>query len=399
MLSRFRDGFPVAHEGDDGRPRDPAPKELTRDDLGPGMTEFAPEPSWTLAELEEEGARHVTDAIWAYIQGGAGAEHTVRENAAAFGRWSLCPRAFVDVQEIDLRTEILGRRVAVPFFVAPMAYQGQVHPDGERAVARAAGRENVLAAYSTLSSCSLEEIARDSGDGPRWFQLYLQPDFEVSRSLIERAERAGFDALVLTADAPVLGVRDRQARGGFAIDASVPLGNGRDVVPPPQGPAAQGPVYRLRSDAGATWEVVGAIRSITRLPVIVKGILSVDDARRAARAGAAGLLLSNHGGRQLDRSVSPLSVLPEIRKEVPGTLEVYLDGGVRRASEILISLALGARAVGIGRPFLWALAAAGSTGVRRYLRLLSEELATGLAIAGRRNLGEVGPDLVREIRS
>ena len=363
------------------------------------MTEFVSEPTWTLAELEGEGARHVTDAIWAYIQGGAGEEHTLRENDAAFGRWNLCPRTLVDVREIDLRTEILGRRVAVPFFVAPMAYQGQIHPDGELAVARALGPESVLAAYSTLSSCSLEEIARASGGGPRWFQLYLQPDFEVSRSLIERAERAGYDAIVLTADVPVLGVRDRQARGGFAIDASVPLGNGRDVVPPPRVPLAQGPVFRLRSEAAATWEMVGAIRSITRLPVVVKGILSVDDALRAVRAGTAGLVLSNHGGRQLDRSVSALSVLPEIRKEMPGGFEVYLDGGVRRASDILIALALGAHAVAIGRPFLWALAADGAAGVRRYLRLLSEELATGLAISGRKNLGEVSADLVRESRT
>ena len=360
------------------------------------MTEFASEPTWTLAELEGEGARHVTDSIWAYIQGGAGEEHTLRENAAAFDRWSLCPRVLVDVREIDLRTEILGRRVAVPFFVAPMAYQAQVHPDGELALAQAVGPENVLATYSTLSSCSLEDIARASGGAPRWFQLYLQPDFEVSRSLIERAERAGFDAIVLTADVPVLGVRDRQARGGFAIDASVPVGNGRDVVPPPRVPLAQGPVFRLRSEAGVSWEIVGAIRSITRLPVIVKGILSVGDAQRAAREGVAGLLLSNHGGRQLDRSVSPLSVLPEIRKAVPGTLEVYLDGGVRRASDILIALALGVRAVGVGRPFLWALAADGAAGVRRYVRLLSEELATALAISGRRNLDEVDRDLVRE---
>ncbi len=357
--------------------------------MDPPITSFR-----TLGELEEAASRRSLDALWAYIQGGASEERTLRANRDAFRSWGLKPRVLADVSSVDLHTEILGARVGVPFWVAPMAYQGQVHPEGEVAMARAAGRAHVLGAYSTLSSRSLEEIAAASGEAPRWFQLYLQPDFEVSRSLIERAERARFSAIVLTVDTPVLAVRDRQSEGGFAIDGSIPIGNGRDVVPPTRGPVRQGELYRLRSDAGATWEVVDQIRSVTRLPVVLKGVLDERDAREAARRGVRGIVVSNHGGRQLDGAVASLEALPAIVAAVGSSLEVYLDGGVRRASDILIALALGARAVGIGRPLLWALAADGEAGVERYFSLLATELATSMALSGRRNVAEVDRTLV-----
>lgn len=353
----------------------------------------------TLSELEELASRRMLDHVWAYVQGGAGDERTLAANLRAFRRWALRPRVLVDVSTIDLRTTILGQRVEAPVFVAPMAYHGQVHPEGEIGVARAAGEAGLLAAFSTLSSSSLEDIAVGSGNGPRWFQLYLQPDFEVSRSLVERAERARYSALILTADVPVLAVRDRQALGGFAIDESVPIGTGERVVPPTRNPLRQGEVYRLRSDAASTWDVVDQIQTITRLPVVVKGVLTKSDARRAVDHGAKAVIVSNHGGRQLDGAPASLDALPEVVAEVGSEVEVYLDGGVRRASDVLIGLSLGANAVGIGRPILWALAVAGAAGVRRYLSLLTLELASAMALSGRRTIDEIDRTLVGTART
>ncbi|HLM90437.1 MAG TPA: alpha-hydroxy acid oxidase [Thermoplasmata archaeon] len=357
-----------------------------------------PEPSDafpTLSDLEEAASKRLTDRIWAYVQGGSGEERTLRANRDAFLEWALRPRMLTGVASADTSTSLLGAAVRAPLFVSPMAYHAQVHPEGELGVARAALKSGWVAAYSTLSSFSIERIAEASGGGPRWFQLYLQPDFEVSRRLVERAERAGYSALILTVDTPVLGVRDRQARGGFAIDASVPIGNGADVVPPPRPPVAEGSLYRLRAEAGSTWEVLDRLRSVTRLPWIAKGVLTAEDARLAVQHGAKAILVSNHGGRQLDGVPATLTVLPEIVEAVGSRVEVYLDGGVRRGTDVLIALALGAKAVGVGRPILWALATGGGEGVANYMERLTTEFATGLLLAGRRSLAGVDRSLVR----
>jgi 4-hydroxymandelate oxidase len=351
----------------------------------------------TLADLERVAAERVPDRVWAYIQTGAGEERSLEANRAAFRRWSLRPRVLSDVTSVDLRSRILGREVDAPLFVAPMAYQREVHPEGEEGVARAAEDARVLSIFSTLSSASLEEIARAAPSGPRWFQLYLQPEFARSRELVERAERSGYSALVLTVDVPVLGVRDRQEAGGFAIDASVPTGNGPGVVPPARAPSFRGPTYELPANAAANWGILDDLRSISRLPVILKGILSLEDARRAARHSMEGIVVSNHGGRQLDGAAASLDALPAIAEEVGSTLEVYVDGGVRRASDVLIALALGAKAVGLGRPILWALAVGGGEGVREYLSSLSRDLATAMALTGRRQIAEIDRTLVQRI--
>ncbi len=349
----------------------------------------------TLSDLEEAASKHLSDRIWAYIQGGSGEERTLRANREAFLRWSLHPRMQSGVTSVDLSTTLLGSNVRAPVFVAPMAYHAQVHPDGEPAVARAAARSGWLATYSTLSSSSIEQIAEASGAAPRWFQLYLQPEFEVNRRLVERAERAGYSALLLTVDTPVLGVRDRQARGGFAIDSSVPIGNGSEVLPPPRALVSEGSRSRLPSDPGATWEVLDRLRSVSRLPWVVKGILSAEDARLAVTHGAKAVVVSNHGGRQLDGAPATLSVLPEVVDAVGSQVEVYLDGGVRRGTDVLIALALGARAVGVGRPILWALGTGGEEGVARYMDQLATELANGLLLAGRRSVRTVDRTLVQ----
>ncbi len=355
----------------------------------PPLARRASVPFRTLADLEAAARRAVGPAVWGYIEGGAGEEVTLRANRRAFDRWVLLPRLLEPVSRVDLGRTLLGQAVAAPFFVAPTAYQGKVHPSGEIATARAAARARVLAVVSTLASRSLEAIAAAAPGAPRWFQLYLQPRVEDSIELVERAERAGYSAIVLTADAPVLGSRDRQLRSGFAISAPVPLGNGPNVVSPPRPLVGSGPQYELRRAATASWEVLERLRRATKLPFVLKGVLSPEAANAAIAHGFRGIVVSNHGGRQLDRSPATLDALPGIVAAVGDRAEVYLDGGVRRASDVLVALALGARAVGLGRPPLWALAAGGEAGVARFLELLAGEVATSLAILGRSSVAEV----------
>lgn len=353
-----------------------------------------PEGFRTLSELEELAGRKLAASAWAYVQGGAGEERCLRANREAFQLLQIVPRAFEGRGEIDVRTRILGAASAVPFFLAPMAYQGTIHPDGEQGVARAASDAGVLATFSTLSTDSLEKIGAASGQGRRWFQLYHQPDDAADRALIQRAERAGYSAIMLTADTPVLGVRDRQARGGFAIDASVPVGNGPEIVPPAREVVRVGETYRPSPDAAPTWETLDRVRESTRLPIVVKGIMDPADARRCVDYGASGIVVSNHGGRQLDGAPASLAALPAIVEAVGSRTEVYLDGGVRRGSDVLIALALGAKAVGIGRPVLWALAVGGSAGVSRYLSLLTQEIISVMVLAGRHSISEIDRSLL-----
>jgi len=358
------------------------------------MTDEAPGGFRTLGDLEAAAAAKLPEDVWAYVQGGAGEETTLRANRDAFHRLTLRARLLTGVETLDLNTRFLGRPVRAPFFLAPTAYQRLVHPEAEAATARAAAAAGVLAVHSTLSSCSLEAIAEAAPSGLRWFQLYLQPEFDVTQRLLERAERAGFRALVLTADVPVLANRDRQIRGGVAVYSQEPLGNGPEIRTPSRSPIPEGDHYRLQPEAAATWEVLDRLRAHTRLPLIVKGVLTREDARTAVDHGARGVVVSNHGGRQLDGAPATLDVLPEIVAEVGEKAEVYLDGGVRRGSDILMAIALGARGVGIGRPALWALAVGGEAGVERLLSLLKVDLATVMALTGRTKIPEIDPSLL-----
>jgi 4-hydroxymandelate oxidase len=348
----------------------------------------------TLTDLREIAEHRLSSEVWAYVEGGAGEEYTLQENHAAFHRWRLRPDQLAGIGDVDLRTTLLGRAVASPVYVAPTAYHALVHPAAEAATARAASSAGVLAMYSTLSSKSLEEIAMAAPEGPRWFQLYLQPEFSATRELVERAEKAGYSAIVLTVDAPVLGPRDRQTREGVAIRSPVPVGNGTHIVPPARGPELKNGVYEFPPDAVVTWDILERLRSITPLPLVVKGILTGADARRAVEGGARAVVVSNHGGRQLDATVPPIDALPEVVNSVGTRAEVYVDGGVRRGSDVLTALALGARGVGVGRPVLWALAAGGEEGVARFLSLLNAELAVSMMLAGRRTVAALDASLL-----
>src|SRR5712692_4401167 len=325
------------------------------------MTDKPPGGFFTLSDLEDAASKKVAGPAWAYVQGGAGEEQTMKANREAFNRRTLRPRVLVDVETLDLSTTILHEKVSAPFYIAPTAYQGLLHSEGELATARAASAANVLAVFSTISSRSLEEIAQAAPAGPRWFQLYLQPDFSTTQRLVERAEKAGYTALVLTVDAPVFGNRDQTILGGFNV-GSIPLGNGPDVFPPSR-PTPDGQLYKTRKDASATWDALDRLQEITSLPILVKGILTAEDARLAVDHDARGVIVSNHGGRQLDQAPASLDALPQVVEEVGSETEVYMDGGIRRGSDILIALATGAKAVGLGRLALWALAAGGEGGV------------------------------------
>lgn len=348
----------------------------------------------TLSDLETSAQPKVIPPVWGYIQSGAGAERTVRANREAFDRRELASRAFRDVRKIDLSTHLLGTDVEAPFYISPMAYQGLVHPEGEKATARAAARAGVLLALGTLSSCSLEEVAQASGQGPRWFQLYVQDDPEKTRRLLQRAEKAGYRAMIVTVDVAVLGARDQQASSGLAMSGPIPLGNGPEFVAPPRGPEGKGAHFTIPDHGPVTEEVLERVRGMTSLPLVVKGILTPEDARTAVRHGAKAVIVSNHGGRQLDGAPAALDVLPSIVSAVGDRAEVYMDSGIRRGSDVLMALAMGAKGVGLGRPVLWSLAAGGEVGVGHLLTLLKRELANVMALTGSRSVSDLDPSMV-----
>ncbi len=329
-----------------------------------------------------------------YLEGGAGDEITLRENCAAFERLRLLPRVLVDVSHVDTSVELLGEELDHPVLLAPTAFQTLAHPEGELASARAATQAGTLAVVSTMSSYRLEEIAA-AAPGPKWFQLYCYRDRNVVRAFVQRAEAAGFRAICLTVDLPRVGQRERDLRSGFSLPADVRPRNFDDVSPTDVADSEL--FFRYIEgliDPSLTWESVEWLRSVTSLPVILKGVLRADDAARAVEHGAAGVIVSNHGARQLDTAPATIDVLENIVQVVAGRVPVLLDGGIRRGTDVLKAIALGASAVLIGRPYVWGLAADGETGVRRVLELLGNEIELGMALLGCPSVADVGRDYV-----
>jgi isopentenyl diphosphate isomerase/L-lactate dehydrogenase-like FMN-dependent dehydrogenase len=349
----------------------------------------------TVRDFERAARRVLTKQAYDYYRSGADAERTLRENVRAFERWSLRPRVLVDVAERDLSIELLGERLASPIGVAPTAYHKLATPDGEVATARACAESGTLLVVSTLATTSLEDVAA-AASGPRWFQLYVHRDRGFTRSLVERAHAAGYKALALTADTPLLGRRLRDVRNRFALPEGLTMAN-LPADPAPDGtPASALQSYvASRHDASLTWKDLEWLRSIAPMPLVLKGVMRGDDAARAITEGVAAIWVSNHGARQLDGVPATLDVLPEVVSAVAGRVPVLLDGGVRWGTDVLKALALGAAAVMIGRPLLWGLAAGGERGAARLLGLLREELSTAMALAGARTIADIGPDLVR----
>jgi len=346
----------------------------------------------------EDHARHaqtVLDAnAWAYFSGGAADEITLRANRSAWDDLQLMPRVLQNLAGGHTRTTLLGRELAHPILLAPVAYQRMAHPDGELATAYAAAALGAGLVLSTQSSIAMENVASAAGDtsarGPLWFQLYIQHDRAFTLDLVRRAEHAGFEALVLTVDAPAHGARDRERRAGFQLPPGISAVHLADLAPAPTGPGLCGGL----GDVAPTWGDVTWLQSHTRLPVLLKGVLHPADAAQAARLGVAGLVVSNHGGRTLDTVPATVQMLPRIVEAVAGSMPVLVDGGIRRGTDVLKAIALGASAVLVGRPYVYGLANAGAVGVAHVLRLLRDELEIAMALCGCATLAQASPSLL-----
>ena len=362
----------AARRKQDRRVVDTVARDRARDALLAGVV--------SVTEFRELALDALDEDTFDYIDGGAWDELTLADNDAAWLRRRLRPRVLVDVATTLTASTMLGQPVSMPIAVAPMAVHGLAHPDGEVASARAAAAAGIPFVLSTMSSRSIEDVAAAAPAGLRWFQLYHQADEGRSRALVERAAAAGYGAIVLTVDLPVLGYRERDRRSGFEL--SVPLGNFADT----------GPTHVDRADGlgtvvgtlsrTMTWHDLATIRSWSSLPLVLKGVLTAEDARLAADHGIAAVVVSNHGARQLDRTPATADVLEEVVEAVAGRLEVWVDGGIRRGLDVVIALALGARGVLVGRPILYALATGGQPAVTRALAILQEELEIALALVG-----------------
>jgi 4-hydroxymandelate oxidase len=334
-------------------------------------------------DYERLARERLSPGAWAYYSGGSGDEVTLLEERAAFERLRLLPRVLRGVSSADLRTTVLGTPVRMPILVSPTGLHVLAHPEGERATARGAGEAGTLMALSTVVKPSLEEVAAVAA-GHLWFQLYVYRGArEFAERLVRRAERAGYRAIVLTVDALRFGNKERELRPGAELLSDLHFAHfeGEDAI------------GELEPEA-LSWEDVAWLRSVTDLPIVLKGVLHPEDAALAVEHGASGVVVSTHGGRQLDGVPASIKALPAVVKAVGGRAEVYLDGGIRRGTDVLKALVLGARAVFVGRPVLWGLAVDGAAGVRGVLELLREELGLAMVLAGVSGVEGIGPDLL-----
>ncbi|MDH0897159.1 MULTISPECIES: alpha-hydroxy acid oxidase [unclassified Pseudomonas] len=349
-----------------------------------------------VADYEPFARERMSEQAWAYIAGGATDELTLADNRTAFERLRLRGQVLADLSGGNTRLRLFGQDFAHPIFLAPVAYQKLAHPDGELASVVGASAFGAGMVVSTQASVELEAIA-EQAQTPLWFQLYIQADRDFTAALVRRVEAAGYQALVLTVDAPVSGMRNREQRAGFALPEGIEAVNLRGMRPL-QGGAPAGGGLLLGGPllaAAPTWDDLAWLRGLTRLPILLKGITSGLDAERALAAGAGGLIVSNHGGRTLDGLPATIDALPEVAAAIQGRIPLLLDGGIRRGSDVLKALALGADAVLVGRPYVFALAAAGATGVAHVLQILRAELEVAMALTGCRDLAAIGPQVIR----
>ncbi len=353
----------------------------------------------SIHEYTELARTHLPQSTWDYFAGGSEDERTLRDNEAAFASMRLRPRVLVDVSRCSVATTVLGEPVQMPVLVAPMGCQQLAHPEGDCAMARAAHRAGTVMAVSTMATSSLETIA-GACDGKRWFQLYIYRDRAVTEALVRRADAAGYRALMVTVDTPRMGRRERDIRNGFGLPPGLSFANFANA-PTAHTPAVQPGASGLAAHTNATfddaftWRDLAWLRSQSDLPIVLKGILTAEDARLAVEHGVDAVVVSNHGGRQLDGVPATLAVLEEVVDAVAGRCEVYLDGGIRRGTDVVKALALGARAVLVGRPLLWGLALHGEDGAYHVLSLLRAELELALALAGAPALEALNRSFVR----
>jgi len=376
----------------------------------------------TIEDLRRRARRRLPRAVFDYIDGGAEEEVTLRANRQAFERVQFRPRALVDCGTPDLSTTVLGQRLRCPLILAPAGLVGLFWPNGETAAARAAARFGTIFSLSTVSVASLEEVAASGSGATLWFQLYIFRDRGLTRSLVERALTAGYQALCVTIDVPVAGARERDVRNGFTVPPRVTLRNVVDAIqhvsflrgvltgppitfrnvsriPTSRTEAVSIAAYVNRQfDPTVTWADIAWLRSLWPRPLLLKGIMSAEDARLAVEYGVDGIVVSNHGGRQLDGLPATIEVLPEIADAAGDRVEILLDGGIRRGTDVAKALALGARACLIGRPYLYGLAAGGQGGAELAVAMLAKELERALTLLGRASVGELDRTAVRTPR-
>jgi len=334
----------------------------------------------TLDDFEAAAREKLPHMVYEFLAGGAGDEATLRWNRESYARLLLRPRMLEDVSTIDMHVKLFGDEHPMPLLLAPVAYQRLVHDGGEAESARGAASAGVTFVMSTASNCAVEEVA--SSGARLWLQLYLQNDRDVTRDLLARAEAAGVRALCLTVDTPVLGTRNRQARANFSVPPELPTPHldaaGRDRLS----------IVSGRREA-ITWKDVDWLAATTKLPVLLKGILTAEDAERGLMHGAAGIVVSNHGARNLDTVPATIDALPEVVDRVAGRVPILVDGGIRRGTDIVKAIASGANAVLVGRPYVYGLACDGAEGVARVIAILREEFETAMALLGCASLAEV----------
>jgi 4-hydroxymandelate oxidase len=344
----------------------------------------------TLADFEPLARRRMTHMAFEYVSGGAGDEITLRDNQAAFDRLRLHPRVLVDVSRIDTRLTLFGQDLEFPILLAPTAYHRLVHPDGEIATVHGAALVGATTIASSFATTSIEDMAK-AARAPLWFQLYVNRDRGFTRDLVQRAESAGCRTLCVTVDTPVTGLRHRETRSGFALPAGVERSNLRGLGSPVAGSShrsSEGSIYSAVLDPALVWKDIEWLGGISRVPVLIKGVLSPDDAVKGAST-AAGIIVSNHGARNLDTVPATIDALPRVADAVKGRVPILVDGGVRRGSDVLKALASGASAVLIGRPYLFGLAAQGADGVAAVVGILRREFEMSMALTGRRTLQEI----------
>lgn len=349
-----------------------------------------------LFDFEAAARERLSTMAYDYFAGGANDEISLRENRAAYDRIRLRYRVLRDVSHRELSTRILGETVSMPVLVAPTAFHGLAHPEAEVATARAVGAAGTILVLSTLSNASIEDVAK-AASGPIWFQLYIYKDRGATVDLIRRVETARFSALLLTVDAPVLGRRERDVRNRFHLPPSLSAKNlsaaGMADIPQ-SAESALAAYFESLLDPSLSWRDLEWLRNVTRLPIVVKGIVRGDDALRAVECGASGLVVSNHGGRQLDTAPAAIDVLPGVVEAVERRTEVLVDGGIRRGTDVVKAIARGARAVMVGRPILWGLAVQGEAGVLRVLEMLRAEVDTAMALCGCPSIGDIDRELL-----
>jgi 4-hydroxymandelate oxidase len=350
-----------------------------------------------LFDMQKAAEGALPKTTYDYYAGGAHDEVTLRENRAAYDRIPLWFRVLADVSERSGATTVLGEKVSMPVLVAPTAFHRLAHAEGEMATARAAGKAGTVMLVSTLSNTSIEDVAA-AATGPLWFQLYIYRDRGATRDLVARVEAAGARAIVLTVDAPVLGSRERDVRNHFTLPDGLDVRNllaagQAEVAGDPAGSGLHSYVATF-IDSAISWRDVDWLLGVTKLPLVLKGVVRADDAARAAGAGVKAVIVSNHGGRQLDTSPATIDALPHVADAVAGRAEVYVDGGVRRGTDVVKALARGARAVLVGRPVLWGLAVDGEHGVSLALDILRREFDTAMALCGCRSVSDITVDLL-----